>query len=92
MLVNVIYGKGHSYQVVMSLISSHTRKLTVDMFSQREFLIKIFWLLVFDSYNFRSSLVEVVGLLSKLQVHQTIDVDINLDEINFSLKRENIFK
>ncbi|HFI0596267.1 TPA: hypothetical protein ACGO30_002012 [Streptococcus suis] len=47
---------------------------------------------VFDSYNFRSSHVEVVGLLSKLQVHQTIDVDINLDEINLSLKRENIFK
>ncbi|NQP31566.1 hypothetical protein HO924_04975 [Streptococcus suis] len=62
------------------------------MFSQREFLIKIFWLLVFDSYNFRSSHVEVVALLSKLQVYQTIDVDINLDEINLSLKRENIFK
>ncbi|BCP57446.1 hypothetical protein SUT007_09040 [Streptococcus parasuis] len=92
MLVNVIYGKGHSYQVIILLISSHTRKPTVDMFSQREFLIKIFWLLVFDSYNFRSSHVEVVGLLSKLQVHQTIDVDINLDEINLSLKRENIFK
>ena len=84
MLVNVIYGKGHSYQVIMSLISSHTLKPAVDMFSQREFLIKIFWLLVFDSYNFRSSYVEVVALLSKLQVHQTIDVDINL-EINLNI-------
>jgi hypothetical protein len=37
----------------------------MDMFSQREFLIKIFWLLVFDSYNFRSSHVEVGGLLVK---------------------------
>ena len=84
MLVNVIYGKGHSYQVIMSLISSHTRKPTVDMFSQREFLIKIFSSLVFDSYNFRSSHVEVGGLLSKIQVHQTIDVDINL-EINLNI-------
>ncbi|VDN47178.1 protein of unknown function [Petrocella atlantisensis] len=65
MLVNVIYGKGHSYQVIMSLISSHTRKPTVDMFSQREFLIKIFWLLVFDSYNFRSSHVETVVKLER---------------------------
>ena len=74
-----------------SWICFRVRKPTVDMFSQREFLIKIFWLLVFDSYNFRSSYVEVVALLSKLQVHQTIDVDINL-EINLSFKRENIYK
>ena len=63
--INVIYGKGHSYQDIMSLISSHTRKPTVDMFSQREFLIKIFWLLVFDSYNFRSRHVEAIIMMTR---------------------------
>lgn len=50
MLVSVIYGKGHGYQVIMSLISSHTRKPTVDIFSQREFSKKGKCKLSFDSY------------------------------------------
>ncbi|HFH9935134.1 TPA: hypothetical protein ACGO5I_002091 [Streptococcus suis] len=98
MLVNAIYGKGHSYQVIMSLISSHTRKPTVDMFSQREFLIKIFWLLVFDSYNFRSSHVETCVLLSHKSADDFISVKmeyaddrkIQPDRITYRLIQEYI--
>lgn len=66
MLVNVIYGKGHSYQVIMSLISSHIRKPSVDMFPQREFSIKAFEPIFLDSYEFISKHVETVVLMSRV--------------------------
>lgn len=52
------------------------------MFPQRECLIKIFSLLVFDSYVGFSTHVETVILLSKLHSDQHIEIELKMDELD----------
>lgn len=52
------------------------------MFPQRECLIKIFSLLIFDSYVGFSTHVEMIVLLSKLHSDQHIEIELKMDELD----------
>jgi type III restriction enzyme len=63
---SVVYGFDMLPRTVKSLICSHIRKPSVDMFPQRKLQLKIFWLLIFDSYPLLSKHVECCVLMSRV--------------------------